>query len=142
MSDFHIEGLQELENKLTELGVSVGQKTLRAATSAAILPTKRKMKAAVPVGKIEHKTFKGRYVAPGFLQRSVKHLSRFDKKTGTASVRIGVKKEAYYGVSFVDKGTVKMAAQPWFKSIFETDAHNIVNIFKEKLREKILRAAR
>ncbi len=144
MSDtnFHIEGLKELEIKLSKLGKSVGQKTLRAATSAAILPTKRKMRAAEPVGSIEHKTYKGRLVAPGFLRRSIKHLSRFDKRTGTAIVRIGVKKEAYYGVSFVDKGTVKQVAQPWFKSTFKNDAPHILETLKKKLKEKILKAAR
>lgn len=99
-----VEGLRSLNRKLGELDAKVGIKTLTRASSKALNPTTRKIRAKAPVGKRDHKTYRGRTVFPGFLKRSVRQRSRRNRRNGSIEVRIGVLKEAFYGVQFLDKG--------------------------------------
>lgn len=104
MSDLqHVKGLNDLSRKLAALGKDMAGKTLRQSAMNATTPALKALKAAAPRGKSLHKTYKGRTVAPGFLSRSVARKSSY--KNGRARVEIGVKKEAFYGVLFVEQGT-------------------------------------
>jgi len=130
-----LEGLKELDKKLGELGAKLGGKTLRSASLKATTPTVRKMKIKIPVGDKAHRTYRGRLVAPGFARRSIRRRSRF--RGGKSSVSIGVRKEAFYAVNFLDKGatvttrkingkrkTIKpyrLTAHHWFKDVFTND---------------------
>jgi HK97 gp10 family phage protein len=136
----NVVGLKELSDKLTRLETATAIKALRSAAFAATTLTKKKMEAAAPKGKKVHRTYKGRLVAPGFLSRSVIRKTRVDKRTGKVSVSIGVKREAFYGVTFFDKGAGKLKAHHWFKKVFEKDAPKIINTFKQKLAARIKRA--
>jgi len=140
MAENNIKGLRELEKKLVALGATVGGKVLRQSTMNATSPTARRMKAAAPVGKRSHRTYKKRLVAPGFLKQSVTRRSWY--RAGRVTVKIGVKKEAFYGVSFTDFRRSGQKRQPWFKHIFIEDRKNIETRFKDELRKKILKAAR
>ena len=113
-----IVGMKELSVKLNKLGAAVGSKVLKQAVVQAITPVKKKMRAAIPVGKRGHSTFKGRFVAPGFARRNIMHKATLDKRTGVASVAVGVDEEAYYSIQFVDRGTKNVSARPWFRETF------------------------
>ena len=134
-----IEGMKELSSKLVLLGTKLGGKALRQAASAATTPALREMKAAIPVGSTEHKTYKGRLVAPGFAKRSIRRQARLRK--GTATVTIGVLPEAFYAVSFADRGTKNMTAQPWFESRFENNQRTMTNEMVKQLKARILKIA-
>lgn len=156
-------GMKQLSDKLSRMKQATAVKALRSAAMAATLPTVRKMKAAAPKGRDTHKTYKRRMVGPGFLSRSVIRKTRKDKETNKITVSIGVKREAFYGVTFLDEGTVvtqrrqtikgkksrrkiqikpyKIAGHKWFKRVFENDANNIFQLFKQKLADKIKKAA-
>jgi len=137
--DKTITGLRELEAQLVKLGAVTGGKVLRATAAQSVTPIVSKMRIMAPVGKKAHKTFKGRLVAPGFLKQSIRKSSRLFR--GTAIVKIGVLSEAFYGVQFVDPGTVKSDAQPWFLSTFIRGRQTIESRFASIMRKKILKVA-
>jgi len=139
MSDLHVQGLKELQAKLQDMESKTSQKALRSALMTSATPTVRKLRAVAPVGTRDHRTYKGRLVAPGFLRRSVGKESKLvrAKNSTIAVVYIGVKKEAYYGVQFLDRGTKYIKAQPWFRSTFDENSSNIVSNFRAKLAAKL-----
>lgn len=132
-----VEGLRELNHKLGRLELATAAKAMRASLMEATKPVVAQMKAAVPRGTEPHKTYKGRTVGGGFLSRSIIRKSRFDKRAGKMSIAIGVKREAYYGVSFIDRGTKKITGRRWFLQRFEMNQNKMVGILKQKLAEKI-----
>jgi HK97 gp10 family phage protein len=142
MSENYVEGLKDLSKQLNSLGTKLAVKQLKSATMLGTSPALRKIKAAAPVGKKEHKTYTGRLVAPAFLKRSIKRKSKFNKKTGMAETVIGVKKEAYYGVQFLDEGTKYITARHWFAKVFERMRPVMVSEFKKRLKQKINEAVR
>lgn len=157
-----INGLRELEIKLASMDRKVAGKTLRSAALLATTPALKALKAAAPRGKKLHRTYKGNLVAPGFLSRSIKRKTSY--RNGVARVVIGIKKEAAYGILFVEKGTKphripkrgirRMAfggkvvshvnhpgarAKPWFRKTFEANRKTMEKRFAEQLRRKIER---
>lgn len=131
----HVSGLKELSDKLGELDRQLAAKTLRQSVRNATTPAVRAMKLAVPTGEVAHRTYRKRLVAPGFLKRSVRVISFI--RNGKAVALIGVRREAFYGVQFVDKGTKFMQAKPWFKSVFENARDEIEKRLADQLRAKI-----
>jgi hypothetical protein len=137
----HIRGLDALSKELQALGPDIAKKALRSATSGALTPTFKKIKMAAPVGSEPHRTFKGRLVAPGFLQRSLKRSSRFFPRTGKAIAKIKILPEAFYG-GFYDVGvTGKFPKLDWFTKTFENDREAIEKRFSDLLRAKIKKLA-
>ena len=134
-------GLEELSKQLAKLGAAVGSKTLRQALMSATLPAYKAAKMAAPVGENSHRTYKGNLVGPGFLSRSVARKSYFNKRTGVASVMIGVKPEAFYGVQFVELGTKYQPAQPWLGPAFKKSRNAMEARFKHMLKRKIEKIA-
>ncbi|WP_430009972.1 hypothetical protein [Methylophaga lonarensis] len=149
-----IDGMKELYDKLGELGNQLEAKALRSSAMAALTRTAREYRAAAPRGSQAHRTYKGRLVAPGFLSRSIVRRSRVDKKSGRVWALIGVRREAFYGVMFLDKGIwvrsrrgqpvrpYRIEGRDWFKSRFESNVPQIISVFTEKLKDKIRTVAR
>jgi len=135
-----ITGLKELSDQLGKLQATIAAKALRQSVQNATLPATRAMKLAAPVGTVAHRTYRKRLVAPGFLKRSIRAISFI--KRGTASALIGVKREAFYGVQFVDRGTKKMGEKKWFKSVFESQRDAMESRLVEQLKAKIAKAIR
>jgi HK97 gp10 family phage protein len=135
-----LQGMAELDRKLAGLSASLQAKALRQAASAAMQPTVAEMRLAAPVGKKAHKTYKGRLVAPGFLKRSLRKRTKI--KDGKVLVDVGVRAEAYYGVLFIERGTVKMRAHPWFVRTFEANRGKIESRFREELQKRIEKYSR
>ena len=98
--DLALDGYKELSRKLSALGQKVGGKVLRGSMMRATSKVVREMKSKAPVGTVAHRTYKGRLVAPGFGSRSIKRVTRI--KDGYASLRIGVRREAFYLIQFKD----------------------------------------
>ena len=138
-NDMHVQGLKELQAKLQDMESKTSQKALRSALMQSATPMVRKLRAVAPVGTRDHRTYKGRLVAPGFLRRSVGKASKLvrAKNSTIAVVFIGVKKEAYYGPQFLDKGTKFIKGMHWFKHTFDTGSGNILSNFRSKLAAKL-----
>ena len=133
----NVTGLKELSDQLVRLERATAIKAVRSAAMSATLPTTKEMRAAAPRGRYAHRTYKGRLVAPGFLSRSVIRRARANKTTGAVSVAIGVKREAFYGIAFLDRGTKNIRGTSWFASKFKKNSGNIVQLFKVKLAARI-----
>ena len=139
-----IKGMAELEKKLKAIGGAMAEKALRQALMNASTPAFKAIKLAAPRGSRPHRTYKGRWVAPGFLSRSIVRRSRIRRghsKTW-AQVIIGVRDEAFYGVQFLERGTKKIPAKPWLAKTFERYQAEMERRLKEQLRRKIERIAR
>lgn len=137
-----LDGLKELTKKLNQLETKLAGKTLRSAVVQASLPAFRAIKLAAPVGTGAHRTYKGNLVGPGFLKRSVKRVSKINKRTGTVSVAIGVRAEAFYGIAFLDRGTIRITGRSWFKRNFVDNRSKMERRLVERLRAKIEQIAR
>lgn len=143
-------GLKDLQKKLRRLGPAVAGKSLRNATSSAMLPALRAAKVRAPVGDKGHRTYKGRYVFPGFLSRSVIRRSRLSRDKTTAWATVGVRAEAFYGVQFVELGWTAgkrgaanrrmVPGRPWLEPAFETTQQQILRRLKERLKAQIDKA--
>lgn len=137
-----LEGVAQLTRQLDALGKLEDGKALQAGVRAAIKSAKQRAEALIPVGVDEHRTHKGRLVAPGFAKRNIKvkvSTSR-DKQRATAS--LGVSSEAYYAVQFVELGTSEMPAHPWLRPAFESTQSAQQQGLAASLRKSIEKAAR
>lgn len=130
-----IEGIDVLIKKLKSLDDKTNVKVMQKAAVGSIRRTKNKMKALAPISSKSHKTYKRNVVAPGFLKRSITHRTR--KENNSIVVTIGVKKEAYYGVQFLDRGTKFIKPIQWFESTFEKDEKHILEEFKNYLKKNL-----
>lgn len=113
-----LEGVAALSAQLRELGALEDGKVLRSAARAAIKPALERAKATIPVGSVPHRTYKGRLVAPGFAQRNVRVAVNLTRDKQKAIARLGVDREAFYAVQFLELGTSKMPARPWLRPAF------------------------
>lgn len=138
----HVEGLADLSRQLEQLEDAARGKALRGAALSASLPTFRAAQAGIPKGKVPHKTYKGRLVAPGFASRNIRRVTRLSRDGGTASVLIGVRREAFYAVQFLERGTSKMAAQPWLVPAYNSTYRQVTNRLAVELEKRIKKAAK
>ena len=154
-----LEGSKELAIKLSNLERKLAAKTLRGAMLKATLPVVRQMRQKAPKGTVEHRTYKKRLVAPGFLSRSLRRKTRIDKTRGALVVTIGVRSEAFYGIQFYDQGpyTITKRRQstksrrrrhidikpytlkryPWFQSTFTANRSQMESAIVHELRSRI-----
>ena len=109
----------ELMRQLENLANVPPAELLKAAEEAA-LPVLQKARELIPVGVDQHRTYKGRTVAPGFAKRSIRVVTRLNKNKTGASASVGVAAEAFYAVQFVELGTAKMPAQPWLRPAYQS----------------------
>lgn len=142
-NQYKIVGLQELSQQLRALGETVAARNLKGAAKDAMEPTESAARASVPVGSEIHKTYKGRTVTPGFAQRSIRRAA-FAMRGAKNVVRavVGVAREAFYAVAFLERGTSKMPAQPWLVPAFEQTQAQVLNRFRASLRERLARIAK
>jgi len=99
-----LKGTRELSRKFGSIERKLGFRVLSKATRKAATPTLRKMRQRIPVGTEPHKTYTGRTVSGGFAKRSLK--LRVRRRIGRGSVRavLGVLKQAFYVIQFLDRG--------------------------------------
>ena len=128
-------GAQELSVKLAALG-KVGKKVLRSAALKATNKTVLKMRQKAPKGPVgeAHRTYKGRLVPSGFLKKSIRRRSFFED--GKAKVLIGVRKEAFYGIAFLDEGVASITSRRPKKgqrtNTFKLDKNGRGRIFRRR----------
>lgn len=136
-----VQGLRELQEKLKNFGPRLGGSILKRAAQQAMAPVLKEARATAPVGSEPHKTYKGRLVAPGFLSRNIKAKSVLSKDKSTAKAMVGPTREAFYGTAFVERGTSKMAAQPFLVPAFTAKKDEVTERFKVRMRAIIEREA-
>lgn len=137
---FEIVGVDKLARQLKELGEVAGGRALRSALFTASLPVLREIQAAAPVGTQEHRTKKGRLVAPGFLRRNIRRKAILSRDKTTATVLVGPSNEAFYA-QFLEKGTSTITARPFIEPAFARSAQAATDRFIRELRALIKRAS-
>jgi len=140
-----IKGHRELSAQLSKLGKAAGGKALRSGAMSAMLPALRAAQAAAPVRAGDSglkRTYKGRLVAPGFASRNVKRRSFMSYDKRTVWVSLGMAKEAFYAVSFIELGTSTYARKPWLEPAFRRSLPEVYRALGVNLKRTIDKAAR
>lgn len=110
-----LEGVAQLTRQLIALGKLDDGKVLRGAVAAGMAPAKKRFLATMAVGTEPHRlsaTYGKLLVAPGYAHQHVKLITTINGQKNIASAVLGVTKEAFYIVNFVELGTRYQAAQP------------------------------
>lgn len=138
-----LKGTAQLEQTLRRLGAALGVPILRNVTRTAVRPVFEKIKARTPVGAFRfHKTYKGRRVGPGFLQESLRIVTKKGNPPTTVSAAIGARAEAFYGPQFVNRGTVKMKRQRFLDNTFYESGEVMRSGVANGLRDRIEKVAK
>jgi len=140
-----ITGLKELERQLLKLEKKVSGKVLRNAARTALRPMQKAAKRNAPKSTTTYLrwTRKGSYpvwTKPGALRKSIRLSARLNKrgvgKTAvTAKVSAG-SKDAFYA-HMVERGTVKMPAQPFMMPAFAGHKRESLDLFSKDLKKRI-----
>lgn len=118
-SKVKIEGLEELQRKLGRLPDAVSNPVLREAVADGAEIVRAEAETRAPVGPT------------GRLKRGMTTLV----SAGTpevAQARVGPSADAFYGM-WVEKGTKKMAAQPFLRPALDSKRKQVVEAVKAKL---------
>ena len=138
-----IEGFKELSRKLSKMGEAAGGKALQQAARLAMKPAKDKAKANAPVGDYTTgRTYKGNLKFPGYAKRNIVVTSRLTPDKKTVNVKLGVRKEAFYAINFIEFGTSRIPKRPWLEPAFRSSIPQINARLKEQLKKKIDKATK
>lgn len=138
-------GLKELDYKLRQLSRPMRGEILEKAAKAAgnvVLPAAI---ANCPESDIARlmKTYKGNWTAhPGFAKRNVAMKPYVSKDRRAAGVKIGVKREAYYAINFVELTTSRRAGTPWLQPAFNSTKDKQIDAWGQVIVEELGRVAR
>lgn len=125
MADIELTGVDEILNKLQQIGINISRLENKALKNAAE-PVLEDAKAT--------NAFNDR---SGKLRKGLK-ISNIKKLDGTKYVLVGVDKsdnsKIYYG-KFLEFGTSKMPAKPFLQPAYEKNKDNIEKTIAETLKE-------
>lgn len=151
-----ISGYRELSAQLQAMGAAVGGQALKSAAHASMKPAVEAAQAAAPEANPPYgpyatrttpldpypkKTYKGRLVAPGFARRSVAIRTSLARTRDFVKVALGVRREAFYAVQFIELGTSKIPKRPWLEPAFRGAVQAVNTRLQERLKALIDRAA-
>lgn len=128
--------------RLQALGKLEDGHALRLAVRAGIKPAQARVTALIPEGVDAHRTYKGRLVAPGFAKRNIRAITVLSKDKQACKALLGVRKEAFYAVEFVERGTSKMGAKPWLRPGFEQTLDAQTSAVAASLQKSVEKAAK
>lgn len=137
-----LEGVRELTGKITELGAKFAATQLRAVVKTALQEAEHTARTRIPVGDIPHRTYRGRIVSPGYALSTLHIETKLDKRAGSAIALLGVGREAFYAVQFLELGTAKMAARPWLRPSFESSEDAMLQGIGDEMRKRVERIAK
>ena len=147
-----VQGLDELDKKLTELGNDLAGKALFSAAMYALTPMVKDAKALAAKAKEPHamviNTNKRKVeIQPGLLASAIKkrrlpkseHKGEFSQGAVVGIyVGKGTKQKFYPQYwHFIERGTVKQPATPFIRPAFDRNTSLTVTRFAEKLSERI-----
>ena len=146
----------QLVKRFDQLEASVGVSVLRSAMRSALKPTLVLMAQQAPHGTKAHRSYRHRLLPPGFLSAkgTLRLLIKKNKVGGVLDAVIGVRREAFYGVLYYDKGVAQhitgrrlkgrgikrplkrpygLKPKHWFKDVLVSDRSNILTRFKRDM---------
>lgn len=123
MAEIELTGVDEILNRLQQMGENVGRLENKALKNAAE-PVLEDAKANVPI-------------RTGKLKEGLK-IGKIKNKDGVKYILVGVDRgdnsEIFYG-KFIEFGTSKRAAHPFLQPAYEKNKNNIKEIIAETLKE-------
>lgn len=140
-----LEGVADLTRKLNQLSSLEEGRALRACVRAGMHPVLKRAEAHIPVGSEAHRlaaAYHKQLVAPGFSKQSLRLETAINGAKNIADAVVGVLKEAFYIVSFVDRGTRYQRRQPWLARSLAEGREDGEVALRDSLRKSVLRAAR
>lgn len=137
-----LEGFRELEKKLDRLSHLNQGRALRVALNASANPVVKQARATVPRGDVPHKTYKGRWVSPGFASRNIRKKVWIARNKTYGSAMVGVRSEAFYALQFLELGTSEIPRRPWLEPAFRLTRGSQTSLFAQKMREYIAKVAK
>ena len=149
-----ISGFEHLSAQLESLADGLDNKVLKKASTVAMRPALLAARAAAPTGDSSswnpprkkafytRKTYLGNPRSTGYAARNVatKGITRKDG-LGTLFL-LGVKPEAFYAVTFFERGTATRKGTPWLEPAFKRSIPEVDRIFRSELKKKIDEALR
>lgn len=134
-----LEGVKDLTAALNDLGVKLAARELRGTVKDALELAEHRARARMPQGTEPHKTYRGRLVSPGFAISTLHIETRLDKRSGAAVASLGVSREAFYAVQFVELGTAHSPAQPWLRPSFVEAEDPMLRQIGKSLKDRVER---
>lgn len=140
-------GVAELSRKLTRLGTPREQgKALKDSVAKPMQKVARLARAnlaRLSPGKAPfHRTYLGRIVSAGFASRNVIVRTSLNRSKTAAFSKLGVRKEAFYAINFLELGTATIGRQPWLVPAFESQKSAALSNLTAQLRQSVLKLAK
>lgn len=123
MAKKSVEGFDGLIRAFDGLEKAAQNRVLRRSMNRALTPLVAELRRNAPRGKVAHRTYKGRLVAPGFLSKNIKKSTRVKRDKNGVSGLVKLAGEAFYG-KFIEHGWIpkfrngkrgeKVPGKDWF----------------------------
>lgn len=137
-----LEGIKDLTKQLTDLGAKLAARELRGTAKAALQEAEHVARSRMPQGTELHKTYRGRVVTPGYALTTLHIETSVDVQRDQVTAKLGVGREAFYVVQFVELGTFKQAAQPWLRPAFEQSEDAMLRKLGDEMKQRIDKVAK
>lgn len=147
--EVQIEGLVELDEALAQFSEKVAKKSIYSALHYALTPMTKDVKQRATIAEKTHKMLYGRAyveVQPGLIRESIKKRRLKKSEIAKLGVSAGVaihagkgKTQKYYPKywPFIEYGTTKMVAIPFFRPAFDANIRIAFDRFYDKLAKNI-----
>ena len=137
-----LEGVAALTKRLEALGKLEDGKALRASVRAGINQAYKRAKEIIPVGTVPHRTYTGLLVNSGFAKSQLRSITTINADKTVASGILGVRKQAFYILQYVELGTRKQKAQPWIRRALLESRDDAETALRASLEKAVLKAAK
>ncbi len=147
--DVEIQGLEELDEALSDFSDKVAKKLINSALSVGATPIIKEAKTLASVAPEPHEmTISGNrvFIQPGLLKSSIRRrrlkkseLAKINSQAGIAIyIGKGTKQKIFPRYwYFVEFGTAKMSAVPFLRPAFDRKKMLAIERFKRKLAQNI-----
>ena len=137
MQGDYLTGEKELLDKLEKIKRNLDVKEVRKAGMKALTPAVRALKAAAPIGSVEHRSYKGNWLTPGYLSRKgVRKRSKIEN--GKVNLFIDLKPEAFYG-QFIERGFKSYSPHRWFYITWARVKYGVMDDYIRQLKKMVFK---
>ncbi len=143
-NDEALKGVGVLIAQLRDLKALDDGKALRNAVRAGMRPALLAARANINISALPYrlaKSYGREKVQPGFAQKNIRVVTTVspDKQKGIAI--LGVRKRAFFAVSFLERGTKRMAPHPWLRPAFYSTQEAQKQALADKLKAYMQKVA-
>lgn len=140
-----LEGVAALTKQLEALKSLDDGKAMKRCVKAGIQEVYKAARDEIPIYKYAHRlapTYGSQLVAPGFARDNLRVISTINAAKNVASGILGVRKRAFYAVSFVNHGTSKQPANPFMQRALFKARDAAEQKLHDSLQKDVIKAAK